>query len=232
MRIPETDRQVVVQRPATVRRDVRWGGLDQDERRARRRALLVDAGFQLLGTEGAAGTTVRAVCHRAELNPRYFYESFEDIDALLIAVYDHVIDGLHVATTAVAASPDMAPLVVARIGIDAIVRFIDEDRRRARILYVEALSNATLNRHRRETDILAIATLEQAAVEAAGSWPAGERVSQIGAAMLIGGMSEVLLDWIDGRIGVTRDQLVDDLAVLALALGDATEKIARSRQRR
>lgn len=194
--------------------------------------MLVDAAFDLLGTEGAAATTVRAVCHKAELNPRYFYESFADIDALLIAVYDHVLVGLHEATTAVSASPDMAPPLVARIGIDAIVRFIDEDRRRARVLYVEAVSNEALNRHRRETDILAIATLEQAAVEAAGSWPAGERVSRIGAAMLIGGMSEVLLDWIDGRIDVTREQLVDDLAVLALALGETTEKIARSRARR
>ena len=217
-----------VSTPST-RRDVRWSGLDQEERRARRRALLVEAGFELLGTEGASGTTVRAVCQKAELNARYFYESFEDIDALLIAVYDDVLTGLHQVTTSVAASPDMAPLMVARIGMDAIVRFIDEDRRRARILYVEALSNAALNRHRRETDIAAIATLEQAAVEAAGSWPEGERVSRVGAAMLIGGISEVLLDWIDGRIDVTRDQLVDDLAALALALGEATEKIARRR---
>lgn len=214
---------------ASARRDVRWSGLDQDERRARRRSLLIEAGFDLLGTEGAAGTTVRAVCQRAELNARYFYESFEDIDALLIAVYDHVLAGLHAATSSVAASPDMAPLVVARIGIGAIVRFIDEDRRRARILYVEALSHAALNRHRRETDIAAITSLEQAAVEAAGSWPEGEKVSRIGAAMLIGGMSEVLLDWIDGRIDVSREQLVEDLAVLALSLGATTEKIARSR---
>jgi AcrR family transcriptional regulator len=212
-----------------ARRDVRWSGLDPDERRARRRALLIEAGFDLLGTEGASATTVRAVCQRAALNARYFYESFDDIDALLVAVYDHVLAGLHEATAAVAASPDMAPIVVARIGIDAIVRFIDEDRRRARILYVEAISNATLNRHRRETDLVAINTLERAAVEAAGSWPEGERVSQVGAAMLIGGMSEVLLDWLDGRIHVTKEQLVDDLAVLALALGEATEKIARAR---
>ena len=215
--------------PPSARRDSRWSGLDPDERRARRRALLVDAAFDLLGTEGAAATTVRAVCQKAELNARYFYESFDDLDALLIAVYDHVLGGLHQAMASVAASPDMAPLMVARIGMDSIVRFIDEDRRRARVLYVEAVSNAALNRHRRETDIAAIATLEQAAVEAAGSWPEGERVSRVGAAMLIGGISEVLLDWIDGRIDVTRDQLVDDLAALALALGETTEKIARQR---
>ncbi|HVV37733.1 MAG TPA: TetR family transcriptional regulator [Acidimicrobiales bacterium] len=215
-----------------ARRDVRWSGLEPDERRARRRALLVQAGFEILGSDGAAATTVRAVCQRAELNARYFYESFADIDALLIAVYDHVLTGLQEATAAVAASPDMAPIVVARIAVDAIVRFVDEDRRRARILYVEAVSNAALNRHRRATDIVAINALEQAAVEAAGAWPEGERVSQIGAAMLLGGMSEVLLDWVDGRIDVTRNQLVDDLAALGLALGEATEKIARARQRR
>ncbi|HVT78131.1 MAG TPA: TetR family transcriptional regulator [Acidimicrobiales bacterium] len=219
-------------RTATARRDVRWSGLEPDERRARRRALLVQAGFEILGSDGAAATTVRAVCQRAELNARYFYESFADIDALLIAVYDHVLAGLQEATAAVAASPDMAPIVVARIAVDAIVRFVDEDRRRARILYVEAVSNAALNRHRRATDIVAINALEQAAIEAAGAWPEGERVSQIGAAMLLGGMSEVLLDWVDGRIDVTRNQLVDDLAALGLALGEATEKIARSRQRR
>src|SRR5436853_65468 len=82
----------------------------------------------------ASATTVRAVCARAELNARYFYESFDDIDALLVAVYDHVVEQMRTVTDQVAASPDMAPLVVARIGIDAIVRFIDEDRRRARVL--------------------------------------------------------------------------------------------------
>ena len=39
------------------------------DRRAERRALLVEAAFDLLGTEGWGGTTVRAVCHAARLNP-------------------------------------------------------------------------------------------------------------------------------------------------------------------
>ena len=87
-------------------------------------------------------------------------------------------------------------------------------------------------RTRRGSDTVASSTLDQAGVDAAGAWPGGERVSQIGAAMLVGGLTEVLLDWIDGRIDVTRDQLVDDLAALALAMGETTEKIARSRAAR
>ena len=91
------------------------------------------------------------------------------------------------------------------------------------------MAKEALARHRLDTDRVAVASREERAIEAAGSWPQGERVSRVGAAMLIGGMSEVLRDWIDGRIDVTRDQLIDDLAALSLALGQATEAIARRR---
>src|SRR5690606_34519492 len=82
----------------TVRRSrSRWAGVAPEDRRAERRALLVQAAFELLGTEGWQATTVRAVCQRAALNPRYFYESFHDLDELLVAVYDAVLDELRTA---------------------------------------------------------------------------------------------------------------------------------------
>ncbi|MEY2470609.1 MAG: hypothetical protein QOF21_3307 [Actinomycetota bacterium] len=218
------------------RRDVRWVGLAPDERRRRRRALLVDTAFDLLGTEGAGGTTVRAVCHHAALNPRYFYESFDDIDALLVAVYDKVVadfgEAIAAVADGVAVAAETSPAAAARVGMEAIVRFVDEDRRRARILYIEALGNEALARHRLETDRAAVISLEERAIDASGSWPQGERVGRVGAAMLVGGLSEVLRDWIDGRIDVTRDQLIDDLAALSLALGEATEAIARRRAKK
>lgn len=204
-------------------------GLTPDERRDRRRRLLIDAGFDLLGSEGASATTVRAVCQQAELNPRYFYESFEDIDALLIAVYDDVGLGLAEAMSAVEIPEGADPVKAARIGMDALVRFIDEDRRRARVIYIEALANVALAAHRVRLDQEVVLSLEARAIEAAGSWPQGERVGRVGAAMLVGGLGEVLRDWVEGRIDVSREQLVDDLAVLTVALGAATEQIARRR---
>jgi len=48
-----------------------WAGVPVADRRAERQGLLLDAAFELLGTEGWAGTTVRAVCQTARLNPRY-----------------------------------------------------------------------------------------------------------------------------------------------------------------
>ena len=73
------------------RQPTRWAGIAPADRRAERRTLLLDAAFDLLGTEGWPGTTVRAVCQRARLNPRYFYESFDDLDALVVAVYDRLV---------------------------------------------------------------------------------------------------------------------------------------------
>ena len=64
----------------------RWTGLPAEERALERRGLLVEAAFHLLGTEGDAATTVRAVCQRARLNPRYFYESFADRDQVVVAL--------------------------------------------------------------------------------------------------------------------------------------------------
>ncbi|HEY9558032.1 MAG TPA: TetR/AcrR family transcriptional regulator, partial [Acidimicrobiales bacterium] len=76
------------------RAPTRWVGLAPEERAAERRTLLLDAAFELLGTEGTDGTTVRAVCQAARLNPRYFYESFDDLDACIVAVYDRLVEQL------------------------------------------------------------------------------------------------------------------------------------------
>jgi AcrR family transcriptional regulator len=50
-----------------------YRGVPADDRRAGRRARLLSAGLELLGSEGYSGTTVRGVCGRARLTPRYFY---------------------------------------------------------------------------------------------------------------------------------------------------------------
>ena len=68
-----------------------WRGVPPEVRRAERRELLVDAAYELLGAEGWNGTTVRGVCQSARLNPRYFYESFDSLESLFIAVFDRLV---------------------------------------------------------------------------------------------------------------------------------------------
>ena len=201
------------------------------DRRAERRTLLVDAAFELLGTEGWPGTTVRAVCQAARLNPRYFYESFDDLDALVVAVYDRLVGELGAEVMAAVQEAGDDTRAQTRAAVDRIVRFVDEDRRRARVLDVEALGNEALNRRRVETGHTLVAAVEQYSVERHGPPRPGEQIGRIGAAILVGGTSELVVAWLDGRIDVDRDQLVDDATALFLAIGEAAAAVASQRSR-
>ena len=201
------------------------------DRRAERRTLLLDAAFELLGTEGWLGTTVRAVCQAARLNPRYFYESFDDLDALVVSVYDRLVGELGAEVMAAVQEAGDDTRAQTRAAVDRIVRFVDEDRRRARVLYVEALGNEALNRRRVETGHTLVAAVEQYTVERHGPPRPGEQIGRIGAAILVGGTSELVVAWLDGRIDVDRDQLVDDATALFLAIGEAAAAVASQRSR-
>jgi AcrR family transcriptional regulator len=215
--------------PSAERQPTRWAGVPAEDRRAERRSLLLDAAFDLLGTEGWSGTTVRAVCQAARLNPRYFYESFDDLDALVVAVYDRLVAELTTDVLAAIAEAGDDPAAQTRASMSAIVGFVDDDRRRARVLYVEALGNEALNRRRLETGHALVATVEQHGIDRHGRPRTGEQIGRIGAAMMVGGTSELLLAWLDGRIDVPRDQLVDDATALVLALGEAAAGVAARR---
>ncbi len=174
-----------------------------------------------MGTDGWDATTVRAVVEKAELNPRYFYESFEDLDELIVAVYDRVVDELgREVLEAFASTPEDAALQ-AREVVRRIVEFVDADRRRGRVLYVEGLGSEPLNRRRVDAGQGVVALMERYAVERYGESPFADHTQRVAASVLLGGFTQVLADWVAGRIKVTRDELVDDAVRLFLALGDA-----------
>jgi AcrR family transcriptional regulator len=216
--------------PASARNPTRWVGLAAEDRRSERRTLLLDAALELLGTEGWSGTTVRAVCQEARLNPRYFYESFEDLDALLVAVYDRLVEqlGAEVVAAGLAAGDD--PRAQVRACLECIVRFVSDDRRRGRVLYVEALGNEALNLRRIQTSHALVSLVEQAGAERHGQPKLGERIGRITAAILVGGAAELVAAWLDGRIDASPEQLVDDATELFLAMGDAAATLAARRR--
>lgn len=193
--------------------------------------MLLDAAFDLLGTEGWAGTTVRAVCGRARLNPRYFYESFDDLDALVVAVYDRIIEELAAAFERARPDAGSTPRQGVRAAVDAIVSFVDDDRRRARILYVEALGNEPLNRRRASAGRVLVDAVERGVGDSRAEVPAAaDHIVRMAAAMLVGGLSEMLVEWLEGRLDVSRDQFVDDVTSLVLAVGETAATVAVRRE--
>lgn len=207
----------------------RWAGVPPDDRKAARRDLLLDAALELLGTEGWKATTVRGVCQAARLNPRYFYESFDDLDALIVALYDRLMRELAGQLRAAVAGAGDDRRAQVRAAVECTVRFVDDDRRRGRVLYVEALGNEALNRRRVETSLAVVEAVEQDAAERHGPVAHGEPTGRLGAAVLVGGFSEALVAWLDGRLRMSRRRLIEEATELFLALGEATAAIAARR---
>lgn len=113
-----------------------YGGITGDDRQAERRAQFVEAGLALLGAEdGEPNLTVRGACKQAGLAARYFYESFEDRDALAVAVFDHVVSEIAATTLAAVKAAEPDPRAKSAAGLRAIVRLIAGDPRRGRLLF-------------------------------------------------------------------------------------------------
>jgi len=198
----------------------RWAGVPAAERRVERRRLLLEAALDLFGTEGDAATSVRAVCKKAQLNARYFYENFADRDELLGALYDQQATELflEIATALGDAGDDLA--AGTRAGIETVFRFVAADPRRAKVLYTEALANEALARRRHASMQALITAISQPETLGATKTPAIESIDVVAASMFTGGVNEILMGWIDGRIDADLDQLVDDAVRLSLAVFD------------
>ncbi|HUC05371.1 MAG TPA: helix-turn-helix domain-containing protein [Acidimicrobiales bacterium] len=204
-----------------------WRGVPLDARRSERRSALVAAAYELLGAHGWPGTTVRAVCQTARLNPRYFYESFDSLESLLIAVFDELV--AEATRTALGAMHEAGdePAARAVAMVEAVVAFVTDDPRRARILFVEAQGNVRLGRRRLDTMAATAEFLER------HLWrqtPHGhDRMGLVASHLLVGGLSELVVTWLDGRLDITLSELVRDTTALMVAVGAGALGTARAR---
>lgn len=186
------------------------------DRRAERRALLVDAALALFGDGGEAALSVRSVCRECGLNTRYFYESFSGTDDLLGAVYDAVSAQLAADVNAAMTAAGESLRARTRAGIAAVLGFSSADPRRGRVLFTDARANPVLADRRAATqDLLREAVLVEGWRLHPGSDPVA---AQVGAAMYTGAMAELAQQWLAGNLG-------DDLdAVVEYALAQVLDK--------
>jgi AcrR family transcriptional regulator len=194
-----------------------YGGVDAADRLARRRARLLEAGLELLGSYvDPAELTVRGICREAGVATRYFYESFTDKDEFVAAVFEWVVAGLAATTqAAVATAPAEAQN---RAAMANIVRTIELDPRVGRLMFSSQLSNATVVRKRQESGAL-FAMLSGQHVEATLHRPANDRIKAF-AHFVVGGVGQTISAWLGGAIRLTPDELVDQLTAILDELGE------------
>jgi AcrR family transcriptional regulator len=204
-----------------------YGGVSAEQRVAERRERLLEAALEEFGTRGVLSTGVKDVCRRAGLTDRYFYESFSDSGELFTAVFDRAT--AHLFEVVVGALAD-APATVeakARAVIEAYVRALADDPRVARVVFVEAPSAGPQVEAHMRTTLRAFAQL--ITVAARPYLPAGmsEEVVRFGAISLVGAIERLMIEWQDGELGLSIEQIIEYLVGMLLA----ARSIARASHR-
>lgn len=206
----------------------RYGGRAAADRVAERRARLLAAGLELMGTRGVAGTTVRGLAEESGLAARYFYESFTGLDELQLAVLDRI--AAEAADRAVAALAE-APAderARTRAVLGAMVDLMLADPRKGRIALIESVTSPVLGPRVLEESRRFAGML---AATASGGDPAGasDRLPvalRLTAQFLIGGVGHSLGAVLQGHIEADRDELVDVLVDLFRTVYEAAPPAA------
>jgi AcrR family transcriptional regulator len=194
-----------------------YRGVSAEARRADRRARLIEAGLDLLGEHGWTGTTVRGVCAEAGLTERYFYESFADREALLLAIFDRVAaEAAEAVLAAVEAAPHDAR-AKARAAIEAFVEMLTDDPRRARAILVESVGSEVGEARRREAIRSFAALVADQATRFYGPGALAPDDAALTAMALVGGLAELLVSWLEGELAVPRERLIDHCTELFVA---------------
>jgi AcrR family transcriptional regulator len=204
--------------PGPARRS--YAGATDAQRRAARRERLLDAGLAIIGTQGYAAATLRAVCAAAGLTERYFYESFANREALLAAVHARLVDELSSGLRAAFAAGGEGAQASARAALTAFFRMLREDPRKSRVLLFEMLgvSPALDAQHQRAGQDVVRLVIEAFRPLADTRLPEGASESMVFTG-LVGAVFHVAMRWHLGRFEMPLSRVVASCLVLFRALG-------------
>lgn len=186
-----------------------YRGRTPDERLAERRDRLVRSGLKLVGDGGVSAMTMRAVCRDAQLSPRFFYESFEDVDELLREVYRETFYGVR-AQIEDAAQLEIGIEAKVRVGVDVAARLVRGDPRICRILLIEPIADLGLREYVREHigEMLPMALRLRPGDDSP--------LAKMRYATMFGATISLFLEWTEGNLGSDRDAFVEYVIATAL----------------
>ncbi|MFD3745443.1 TetR/AcrR family transcriptional regulator [Nocardia sp. NPDC058633] len=207
-----------------------YGGESAPDRVRRRRSQLIDVALTAMAENRWRSATVAGLCVEAQLNKRYFYESFPDLDTLASAVIDEVsVEVGHAAVAAYVASIELPLADQARAAVDAVVDALGTDPRKALVLLGGVADSPTAHARRNDAMQGLTAILVGHARSVHGVELEDDSLASTAPAFVIGGTAQAILSWADGSASIDRARLVEDIALLWLALGESAAGIARAR---
>ena len=155
-------------------------------------------------------TTIEALCARAGLNPRYFYEQFDGREQLLAAVYERHVEQVLAVVRGAIAQAGADPAERLRAGLTAFVESTLADERGARVNYFEMVGVS------RELDALRRRVLSDYAqlitTQAQGGVTGVD--PRMAAVALVGATDGLIIDWLTGNRASSSRVIVDTLVAI------------------
>lgn len=174
-----------------------YGKKDAEARVLERRDRLLSAALELFSNQGYANTTIESLCSEAKVTTRHFYQIFTSREALLLALYNQIIDVLNTALLdAIQAEHSGFQEKIKQI-VEALVTHYLTDTRRAQIGVVEVVGASPLIERRRREVIYGIAKQIQLFLQ---NTPDQKKAAQRNyhwlAIAIVGGINEVMAEWL------------------------------------
>lgn len=208
----------------------RYGGLTAVERDRARRQRLLAAGLDLFGTQGYARTTVQAVCTRARVTARNFYDHFHGLEDLLRAVYEMVVARGREALLAGLAAPARSAGGRLRAAAGAYLHALLDDPRAARVQCVEVVGVSPGLEARRRAVIHEYVDLLAPELRRLPRFARlDEAEREVIALVVVGGMDALLIEHVAGERYAR--PIADVLPALAALLGMDRRRRAAGRGR-
>lgn len=203
-----------------------YRGVDAEDRQQRRRDALLQAGFELFGTDGYRATSVKAVCDHTGLTERYFYESFENREALLLGVYESLGNELDQRLRQAIEQTSATPHQRLEQLIAGFYRFIREDKRRGAIMLLEIIGvSQQVDRNYRFVvrDQAALLTHPNLGIFPQDDYPdeASRRVLTIG---LVGAVTQIATQWVLEDFATPEDVVISNALAICLAVSQSQSR--------
>lgn len=195
-----------------------YGGLTRSERIAQREQRLLASALELFSRQGYAHTSIEQLCADAKVTARHFYESHDSKEALLLTLYRRITGELSLAVSvAMQAGADTLEAQVSA-AVDALLTHYLTDDRLARIGVLEVVGVSPAMEQERRATIHAMARVAEGFIGQRLSAPIPARQAQLSAIALVGGINELMADWLTRPDPCELPALADEIRHIALAL--------------
>lgn len=199
-----------------------------EERRAERRAALLDAALELFGTKGYASTSIEELCSTSFVTTRYFYEEFGSREGLLLALYERVTEQVAGAVLAVDVPPGDDHIAVAtRARVSAFVHAVVDDERIARVLLLErGGGSAALEEQRRAVHSFFARFVAEKSFNYLDAGEIVARDYDLLGLLFVGAVNEAVCDWVVSPPGERRDieHVIDTVTEMYLIVRRGLER--------